>query len=357
MTNNKISSLQVGVILSFIILSTTSWIGLTDIIEIAGRDAYISVIVAFILGIISLIMILLINDKDNKFNIKKLILKIFGKYIGTFINMVIDIIMIIIGIVTLYGLSNFIISQFLSDTNIIYIYISISILVIYCVSKGIDVIARSSVILLFFSIILFLIGNISLIEEINLDYLKPVLEYGIKYPVLGGIILFLTNIVPIYIILIIPRNMISDKESYSKYIIFFYIFSMVSIFITTFITIASMGINLARMYEYPEYIILKRISLFGFLDRIENIICIQWIFRGFIMLCMIIYYVSNNVKKNSSMIFRIIVMGIIIFINLIYFKNNTMYGEFILNIYPFINLSLFMIFIIIGIRKRIVYNE
>ena len=72
------------------------------------------------------------------------------------------------------------------------------------------------------------------------------------------------------------------------------------------------------------------------------------------MLCMVLYYISNNIKKNSSMIFRIIVMGIIIFINLIYFKNNTIYSEFILNIYPFINLILFMIFIIIGIRKRIV---
>ena len=135
MTNNKISSLQVGVILSFIILSTTSWIGLTDIIEIAGRDAYISVIVAFILGIISLVMVLFINNNDNKLSIKELVIKMFGKYMGSFINIVIDIIMVVIGIVTLYGLSNFIISQFLSDTNIIYIYISISILVIYCVSS------------------------------------------------------------------------------------------------------------------------------------------------------------------------------------------------------------------------------
>ena len=355
MTNNKISSLQVGVILSFIILSTITWVGLEDIIEISGRDAYISIIVASILGIIPLYIIIKINNIDNNMNIKEIITYIFGKYFGTFINIVIDIIILVIGIVTMYGLSNFIISQFLADTNVIYISIVIGLLVSYAVSKGIDIVARTGVILLFFNIILFSIANISLIEEIDLDYLKPVLEYGIKNPILGGVILFLTNLVPMFMILMIPRNRISDKEVYSKYIIIFYIFSIISIFITTFITISSLGINLARMYQYPEYIILKRISLFGFLDRVENIICIQWIFRGFMMLCMILYYISNSIyKDNKSRLLNYIISGIIIVISLLYFKNNTIFGEFIINIYPYINLVLFIILIFIFILKKLV---
>ena len=72
------------------------------------------------------------------------------------------------------------------------------------------------------------------------------------------------------------------------------------------------------------------------------------------MLCMILYYLTNNIKKNDSMLFKIIIMSIMIIINLLYFKNNTIYGEFILNIYPFINSILFILLILIGIRKRIV---
>lgn len=358
MTNKKISSLQVGVILSFIILSTVTWIGLENIIIISGRDAYISVIVAGILGIIPLFMIIKINDKDNYLDIKEIIIKIFGKYIGTFINIIVDVIVLIIGIVTMYGLSNFIISQFLSDTNVIYISIVIGVIVLYAVSKGLDVIARTGVLLLIINVILFSVANISLIPEIDIDYIKPFLEYGIKSPIWGGILLFFTNIVPIYMLLMIPRSRITDKNKYNNYLILFYIFSIVTGFITTFITISALGINLAKMYQYPEYIILKRISLFGFLDRIENIICIEWIFRGFMMLCMVVYYISNSIHKDgNSRLLGFIITSIIIAISLLYFKNNTIFGYFILNIYPYINMVLFMIFIIIGIVKRIAFRK
>jgi spore germination protein KB len=191
---------------------------------------------------------------------------------------------------------------------------------------------------------------VSLFPQIEVDNFKPVLEFGIGKPIQGGIILFFTNVVPILMLLMIPRKRVVDKEKYNKLLIIFYILGVIMAFITTFITISILGINLASIYQYPEYIVLKKISLFGFLDRIENIISIQWIFRCFMMLEMVVYYISNSIKKdNKSKLLPFGIIVVIIVSSLWYFKNNTIFSEFILKKYPYINLVLFLLMIVVSI--------
>ena len=359
MTNKKVNSLQVSCLITFILVSTITGIGMTNIIKITGRDAYLSVLVAGILGIIPFTIILRVNDKDNDLTISEIVNKIFGKYLGLVVNLILDILVIIIGIVTMYSISNFIISQFLSDTPVMSINIVLGVVIWYGAIKGFEVVSRTGVILLIFTLILFIFSSGTLIPQIEIDNIKPFLEEGIGKPIQAGIILFLTNVVPILILLIIPRSKITDKEKYNKYLIIFYILGFSMAFITTFLTISIMGINLASIHQYPKYAVLKKISLFGFLDRIENIISIKWIFRCFMMLSVVVYYISNSIKKdNNSKILSFVIVTIIVVGSLWYFKNNTMFNEFILNKYPYINLVLFVLMTIIGVvwiikRKKV----
>ena len=159
-----------------------------------------------------------------------------------------------------------------------------------------------------------------------------------------------TNVVPIFLLLVVPKNKISDNSKTNKHIILFYILAFLFMFMAMLLTLGSLGIYLSSLYQYPEYTVLKKISVFNFLDRIENFIYIKWILSSVICLSLIVYYIQRSVKKNSTKLVPTLVSLLIIFLSLYIFKNNTIFYMAILKIFPYICLMLFLIFVIIGIN-------
>ncbi len=130
----------------------------------------------------------------------------------------------------------------------------------------------------------------------------------------------------------------------------FYIISILFILLISVFTIGVLGQYLASFYQYPEYILLKKVNLFGFIDRIENILSIGWILSTYATLTLIIYYISNFIKKNDKgNIIPFIITLLIILSSIFIFKNNTTFNMYITNIYPYIISILFIIMIIISV--------
>jgi len=346
----KFTSIQFAILLIFPILSLFTGIGTYNIIKIAKVDSYISPLISGIIGIIVLITFIYIfnYEPDKTINEKNKLL--FGNILGTIINYIICILFLFIAVTLIYNISNFAISQFLSETPLLTFMIILGIIVIYNVSLVIENISRVGII--FFSIICFLtiISTFGTISNIELNNIKPILEYGIDKPLYGSIFLTLIDIVPILSLLIVKKNYLIDKEKSTKNLIIFYIISILFISIAMFLTISSLGIHLSTLYQYPEYTVLKKITLFEFIDRIENFIYIKWILSTIMHLSLITYYISYNVNKNSKKLVPTILISIIITISLYLFKNNTIFYNFTSTIFPYIGLLILIIFIIITIN-------
>jgi spore germination protein KB len=185
----------------------------------------------------------------------------------------------------------------------------------------------------------------------DISNIKPILESGFKNPIKGGLILTLTNIIPTFTILSIPKTKVINYNKSSKYLFITYTLSFILIFLIAIKTISVLGIYLTSAYQYPEYIVLKKISLLDFFDKIENIIFIKWILTSFCSLSIMIYYLTNSIKKdNKKKLIPTIITLIIIFLSISHFKNNTIFTNFIENIYPYTNLLLLFIIIIISIN-------
>lgn len=348
--NQKINAFQYAILIIFPILSIFNGIGFHNIIKISKRDCYFSIIFSYFIGLIILAMIIYISNYEKDKNIHEKINIIFGNCIGNIINMVINIIIFIISIITIYGICNFVTSQFLSETPVIIIGIMIGIVLVYNVTKKIEVITRANIIFLAIILTLSIISFISLIPQIDKSNLKPILENGITSPLKGSIYLTLTNIVPTLAILTIPKNNVINHSKINKYLFISYTLSYIIILLISIKTLSILGLNLTNLYEYPEYIVLKRISLFNFFDKIENIIFIKWILTSFSTLSLLIYYLSNSIKtKKNNNIMPFLITTIIILISTYYFKNNTLFTNFIETKYPYINLILLIIFIFITI--------
>lgn len=353
MNKTKFSSFSFACLLVFPILSLFTGIGTYNIIRIAGVDAYMSPIIAGILGIIVLLMFIYIFNYETDKTIVEKNKRLFGNILGTIINYIISILFLFIGVTLMYNVTNFAISQFLAETPLLTFMLVLGVILVYNVSLGIENISRVGIIFLGIIIILTIISTIGAIGDVDFSKIKPILEYGIDTPLYGSLFLVLGDIVPILALLIVKKDYLIDKKKTNKYIVLFYILGIVLISMAMFLTLSSLGIYLSLEYQYPEYTVLKKITLFGFIDRIENFIYIKWILSSIMYLSIILYYISYNVNKKSKKIVPFILVGIIIFISLYWFKNNTIFYNFTTNLYPYIGLGLMLIFIIITINIAI----
>ena len=350
MKNDNLTSLNFACLLAFPILSLFSGIGTYNIIKIANVDSYISVIFSYLIGFLCLLLFLYIFNYKKELNIIEKNKLLFGNILGTIINYIIGILFFTIGVILIYNISNFAISQFLAETPLLIFMLVIGFILIYNVNLGIENISRVSIIFFGIIFLLTIISTTGILKEFKTSNLLPILEYGIIPPLKGGITLTLTNVIPIFILLIIEKNKITSPNKLNKYLLFFYTIAFIFIFLTTTLTIGTLGINLSKLYQYPEYTVLKKISILNFIERIENFIYVKWILSSFISLSLIIYYTKNTIKEKSNKLLPTIITILLIITSLTIFKNNTIFYQITYNIFPIICLLLFLIYIIIGIN-------
>jgi spore germination protein KB len=65
-----------------------------------------------------------------------------------------------------------------------------------------------------------------------------------------------------------------------------YLLSSLTLIFKMFLIIAIVGPNLASLYRFPEYVILKEIKILDFIEKIENIVALSWILDHFIYISM-----------------------------------------------------------------------
>ena len=350
MNKSKFSAFQFACLFVFPILSLFSGIGTYNVIRISRVDSYMSPIFAGIIGTIVIMLFMYIFNYMPDKNLPAKNKVLFGKFLGTIINYVISLLFLIIGVVLIYNISNFAVSQFLAETPLLVVMLLFGVILVYNVSLGIENISRVGII--FFGIIclLTLLSTAGVIPNVEMSNIKPVLEYGIDEPIIGSLFLVMVNIVPIFSLLIVEKDMLIDRKNTNKYIWIFYGIAIIFIFLTMFLTISSLGIYLSLEYQYPEYTVLKTISFLNFIDRIENFVYIKWILSSIMFLSIIIYYISVNVTMRSKRIVPSIVLGIMIYAALNIFKNNTIFYNLTTDYLTYVGGMLFVIFIIIGIN-------
>lgn len=360
MKKDKINCLQFASMLSMLLVASFLGIGMFSVIKASGVDAYISIVIAAIAGVFILLSFFVIHDYEPELNVSQKFKNIFGKPFGTILNYLCLALILFMGISAMFNLTTFITSQFLKSTPPYLIGLCFAFLVILVNIKGIETLSRTCLVLFILCVILFLISIVGLFPEFDMANLKPCLEYGLKKPLVGALYNFLFNLMPIYLLLIIPKNNLVKPEKYRKYMWIFYILSFLIKFILVVITLGVLGIHLASIYQYPEYMVLKRIQIFTFIDRIENVITIQWLFGLFFNISFVVYYIANSIKPAHKSKWLPIIITTIIFIGSNYlFKNNTEFNDFTYSKVPYMRAILLFIYILlfIGVLIKKKFNR
>ena len=305
--------------------------GISILFLYCKKDAYLSIILGTILGIGIIYLISKISYKNTNYIANDIITRII------YIIYLLFLIFILLTI-----LATFLYSYFLPFTPSIVSCLPFIILASLMNTKSIKKITYVAQILFVISLVLIFLKTTLLANEFDFSNLLPIFSTTPASLFKTSIIFAILSTSPILTML--------DENINFKSSIKYYLISMFTIFIVVLSITIVLG-EMACIYSYPEYSVLRKISLFNFIENIENFICAGWFFDIFISLSIASLKLKNTINVKKNIIPFIFILIILIIVDK-YIANNFYNAMAIYKTFPWILTGLFIIILIIlGIKK------
>lgn len=291
--NDRISALQFGVIAFFLTGGLFVGMGIVSMFSLNARDAWIASLIGFGLSIIPLLLLIYIlnyHPDKNVFEKNKIL---FGKWLGTIFNFILTAYIFYIALLVLWSNTSFAITMYLTKTPEYFVGGIFLLAAAYAIMKGIEPIGRMTEILFLLTIIILLIIISSLSLQWNMDLFKPILVKGISPVFKQGLNFASYFITPLIILSVIPKNNIVKSKNMKWYLLggvfvgfllMFAVFTLIPGVITP---------ELSSVYRFPAYYILRKISIGGVINNLENFLALHWFFNTFLTVTMGLYFVSK----------------------------------------------------------------
>ncbi|MBQ6841074.1 MAG: GerAB/ArcD/ProY family transporter [Bacilli bacterium] len=251
----------------------------------SGSDAIIACLLGTLLGIGLIWFINKMNFSKDNFKIIQLIIYIY---------------LLVLSIMVLEA---FISSFFLTTTPKLLIIAPSIILCLYASFKKMKTIKRTTFLLFFLSITIFSIAALSLGNFFTISNITPLFTHKTTNILKSAVVFASLSACP---------NILLKEENIklSKHI-GYYIFSCIIHTLVCTIILGSLTPNVAQIYSFPEYMVLKRIKIFTFIENIENILSSIWYIDIFVFITLLSKRIYNIIK--SKLLFFPIVIAIVIF--------------------------------------------
>lgn len=292
---NKISTKELFTVVISLLTLCFPTLGTQLILNTGNTSSLLILIIGYIISIIPFFIIIKISNKLTNQNIFQYNIEKF-KIIGHIINTIYTILLLYLAFMLAWTTLNFTINQLLIRNSYYIIAFIYSCILAFAVCKGKEIICRTSLVLYFILIFSFIIGFSLLIPEIDIENILPIISVSKSKIISIALTIPSYFILPLTAILCIKRNDISDKHKLTKSLIIAYITGAIIIFIFYFFIISIYGIDLASIFIYPEYVLFKKINLFNFIQRVENIMSTSFFISSFSGICFIVYFIKTYIK-------------------------------------------------------------
>ena len=290
---NKIKISSYGIMMLSFFLSTCFFNPFISsiILKRTFNDSWISMLIGFLCGFIILKILLKFNIiKNNN------IFDSYNKIVGKSFNLLLSILIILLSSTILIKISTFVSDNYLNNMSVLFIIVATFIVIIYATIKGIEPIVRTSQILFIFTILLTLIYVILLMFYMDFSNILPIFTHSIKDIFISSIYYLVFSILPLILILVIPKKLISDNKI-NKYILISYTISFIYNLLIV-LTIIFVGNNfIIENFDYPIYYITNNIKYFNFIERLDNLFMIPNILGIFMFLIMSLLFINEYIKN------------------------------------------------------------
>ena len=300
----KTNLFDYSILMYFIIRCTFFNLFFNNLLKISKQDSVISIFIGLILSIIPIFIYL--KTKHNELNLFDNNKKIYKHY--KIINITLIITTLLLSSYLFWNLASFVKQHLLYNTPNLFISLIFLIPIIYTLIKGYDSVNRGKVILFYMSILMFIITYFSLLSNLDLNNIKPI-NYDSNI-LLGSLYYITFLILPLYTLNIFPKNTIKNFNT-KKIITYAIIFQLIPLLMTLAV-LAVYGIDFSLLLNIPEYHVLKRISVFSSLNRVDSILYVQAFFDYFVTLAFYSYFILKGITSTYNIKYPKIIVSILL---------------------------------------------
>lgn len=279
-----------------------------------GHDGWISIICAGGICLFEgLLITRLLKSYSDKtiFEINNIV---YGKILGTLLNFSYVLYLLFITGVTLRVFEEAVNIIILKLTPPLVITLLVLLSTIYGISKGLKVISRFAVMLLF-SYTILIITLLLVIKYTRYTYLLPIGKAGIMN-IIQGIKISSYSFLGYELTAFIYPN-IKDKEKVPKYMIAALIFTTIYYSLSVIVSIMVFGENKLSMLVFPVYNIEQAIEV-PVIERLDTLYILFWFptmaasVRAYLFSAYNSISIFFNVEKGKTLLFIVVVIEIII---------------------------------------------
>lgn len=276
-----ISNHQLLLITSIFVVGASPLIVPTLVASAAGRDSWLSVILAAILGLLVVWVNVYLAQLHPGKTFVEFSQQILGKWIGGLVAFILIMIQLLAGTDVIRYVGDFFETVYMNGTSKYYINALFVVVLAIALIYGLETVARAREILFIVTLAFFIITLLLLVPEFKFDNLFPILENGAS-PVVAGMFPVMNNAVyPIICLSMIFTTNINDIKSAKISIFKGYLFGMLEVFFGMIICVLVVGGDYVHKLRYPIFSITKEIDVGMIFSRIEALIVIVWLVVSF----------------------------------------------------------------------------
>nr|WP_259545415.1 endospore germination permease [Heyndrickxia oleronia] len=359
----KINIIQLFAIFLLSMGLTNHVIVIPFLINAAGRDAWISVIIGYIFTLLFSLLLLYVTRKFQSVSIFEWISSTYSRLLSRTIAFLLFIYLSITGFITLKETVLWINETFLFNTPVVVVSLFILTASIYISYGKINVIAICAGVVLPLVIILGLFVAIGTTPDKNYTLITPVLvENGWKEVFHGSLFAFGSAI---EIILLIFLQHHVDRKLKFLHILLLITFLFILTVGPLLGSISTFGVEEAEKLRYPAFFQWRILGIGNYFNHLDFFSIYQWLSGAFIHISMILYMITLpfDIKKKKQ---RFYIQAFICVIYLIVITlpiSNEEFFTFLLRFYYIgsiffgVFITVFIAFLIKTSTNRVSTNE
>ncbi|GAB7388182.1 endospore germination permease [Bacillaceae bacterium] len=360
MEKMRVSERQLGIFVFMYVLGSSILVAPVSAAAGAKQDAWISILLGTACGALLILLYNGINKRFPDSTLMEINEKLLGKWLGKTVSLFFFFYFFLICSGLLREIGDFMTTQILPETPVQTVYLLFLSVVLLGARLGIEPLARTAEILLPWVIGMLLLLILFLIPEMRIENLQPVFTDGLK-PVIRGMLPYLgTSYLELVVFLMVLPYVRRKEKGRKAFLIGSFLGSLI-LFLVTLTALLVLGAELTARQVYPSYILARKVSIGGFVERIEALMAGIWIITIFIKLTLSFYASAIGLAQT----FRLkeykpllLPLGMILTVLSLVVSPNIVYTQTVIRqIWPPYSLTfgfvLPLLLLTIGIRKKV----
>lgn len=262
----------------------------------AKRDSWLAIIIAtfFAIPLIWIYSKIAVTFPERTiFDIFEIL---FGKRIGKILIILYSWYFLHLGALVMRNFGEFMNTLAMPETPIFVPMICIGILCIWAAKSGIEVLARTSKVLLIACLFVIIIIQFLTIPILDISNIRPILEHGWK-PFVDGV--FSTISFPYAESIAFMGSLYCIEKKKSPYRMYFssVVLSGILMTVISLRNLFVLGSNVLEMLYFPAYLAVSKINIGDFIQRVEGSVAIVFVAGVFVKISICLLAASNGISK------------------------------------------------------------